>query len=109
MKAILKAEMWENTPLEAQSRNGIITDMHSLKTTAKVSRNSRKEKTLQNFGGDYDFFRPCEERTFCLLCRPGQSKSHHGLSGDETERQIKTELENETIDLSVIPSVCHLS
>ena len=35
--------MWENTALEAESRNLIITDKHRLKVAEKVSRNSRKE------------------------------------------------------------------
>ena len=41
MLAILEAEIWENSALEAQSRNGIITDKEKLKPTAKVSRKGR--------------------------------------------------------------------
>ena len=43
MKAILKAEMWENSTQEAESRNGIITDKDELEHTAKVSRKGREK------------------------------------------------------------------
>ena len=61
--------MWENTAQEAQSRNVIITDKHRLKIAARVSRKSREEKIIENFGGDYDFFRPSEGKgAFDYFC-----------------------------------------
>ena len=46
----------EKSTQEAGIRNVIITDKHRLKIAERVSRNSREEKTEENFGGDYDFF-----------------------------------------------------
>ena len=83
--------MWENTALEAQSRNAKIIDKYRLKFTAKVSERIAKKDKVRNCDDNSLHFRTlADKRALCLLCRSGQSKRPRALSGNATEKEVET-------------------
>ena len=55
-KLSLRKKLGRTLPLEKRGETETITDKHPLKFTEKVSRNSREEKLIQNYDGDFSTF-----------------------------------------------------